>query len=308
ETEQVRLQKQALRQDLLCQTETDGAREARLKADRANKEWKREAETEDAQEARLQADRANKESKREAETEDARILRLQDNPQRGLGFMLLMCIDTVKKVQIVCDLFSEGHQALCVQPGSLEDLILVCLARSLGVLSRVIFQKSSHLSDLTRQLILEYAEEYAEKLVVESFEEDTGLKMRSGVAENDEEEQDKEGQTGDSKESVKSLELHFTLALKKHRNKHLRTRATLRRRSIIKADKTKMRRLAEKGGEREQVRLPAKANKDRPPEDALEDLILVSGKITESVGSADLPDIITAAGPYKTAHSYCGMS
>ena len=34
-------------------------------------------------EARLQADRANKESKREAETEDARILRLQDNPQRS---------------------------------------------------------------------------------------------------------------------------------------------------------------------------------------------------------------------------------
>ena len=32
--------------------------------------------------------------------------------------------------------------------------------------------------------------EYAEKLVVETFEEDTGLKMGSGVAENDEEEQD----------------------------------------------------------------------------------------------------------------------
>ena len=40
--------------------------------------------------------------------------------------------------------------------------------------------------------------EYAEKLVVEAFEEDTGLKMGSGVAEaeNDEEEQD-EDQVGE---------------------------------------------------------------------------------------------------------------
>ena len=37
-----------MRQDLHRQTETDGAREARLQADRANKESKREAETEDA--------------------------------------------------------------------------------------------------------------------------------------------------------------------------------------------------------------------------------------------------------------------
>ncbi|EJK47456.1 hypothetical protein THAOC_33816, partial [Thalassiosira oceanica] len=38
--------------------------------------------------------------------------------------------------------------------------------------------------------------EYAEKLVVEAFEEDMGLKMGSGVAENDEEEQD-EDQVGE---------------------------------------------------------------------------------------------------------------
>ncbi|EJK72645.1 hypothetical protein THAOC_05804, partial [Thalassiosira oceanica] len=86
-------------------TETAGAREARLKADRANKESKREAETEDAwtlrlqdqarrqdllrqtetedaHDARLQADRAYKESKREAETKDARISRLQGQAQR----------------------------------------------------------------------------------------------------------------------------------------------------------------------------------------------------------------------------------
>ena len=52
-------------------------------------------------------------------------------------------------------------------------------------------------------LLLEYFggsfdREYAEKLVVEAFEEDTGLKMGSGVAEaeNDEEEQD-EDQVGE---------------------------------------------------------------------------------------------------------------
>ncbi|EJK77851.1 hypothetical protein THAOC_00286, partial [Thalassiosira oceanica] len=37
EREQVRLQKQALRQDLLRQTETEDAQEARLQADRAYK-------------------------------------------------------------------------------------------------------------------------------------------------------------------------------------------------------------------------------------------------------------------------------
>ncbi|EJK61560.1 hypothetical protein THAOC_17932 [Thalassiosira oceanica] len=40
--------------------------------------------------------------------------------------------------------------------------------------------------------------EYAEKLVIEAFEEDTGLKVGSGVAENDEEEEDEDqvgGQT-----------------------------------------------------------------------------------------------------------------
>ena len=44
--------------------------------------------------------------------------------------------------------------------------------------------------------------EYAEKLVVEAFEEDTGLKVGSGVAENDEEEED-EDQVGWGRHEMK---------------------------------------------------------------------------------------------------------
>ncbi|EJK50854.1 hypothetical protein THAOC_30040, partial [Thalassiosira oceanica] len=39
--------------------------------------------------------------------------------------------------------------------------------------------------------------EYAKKLVVEAFEEDTGLKVGSGVAENGEEEEDDDHQVGE---------------------------------------------------------------------------------------------------------------
>ncbi|EJK48232.1 hypothetical protein THAOC_32989, partial [Thalassiosira oceanica] len=82
EREQVRLQKQALRQDLHRQTETEDARTLRLQGQAMRQDLHRHAETEYAREARLQADRANKESKREAETEDARTLRLQDQAHR----------------------------------------------------------------------------------------------------------------------------------------------------------------------------------------------------------------------------------
>ena len=74
---EARLQKQALRQYLLRQTETEGAREARLQKQALRQDLLRQTETEGAREAHLQADRANKESKRKAETEDAREARLQ---------------------------------------------------------------------------------------------------------------------------------------------------------------------------------------------------------------------------------------
>jgi len=69
EREQVRLQKQAMRQDLHHHAETEDAREARLQADRANKESKREADTEDARKLRLQ-DQAHRQDLRQTETED----------------------------------------------------------------------------------------------------------------------------------------------------------------------------------------------------------------------------------------------
>ena len=98
EREQVRLQKQALRQDLLRQTETDGAREARLQADRANKESKREAETEDAWTLRLQDQAHRQDLHRHAETEDARTLRLQGQDIEVLGHCVCMIKLTVKIV------------------------------------------------------------------------------------------------------------------------------------------------------------------------------------------------------------------
>ncbi|EJK46503.1 hypothetical protein THAOC_34826 [Thalassiosira oceanica] len=84
EREQVRLQKQALRQDLHRQTETEDARTLRLQGQAMRQDLHRHAETEYAREARLQADRANKESKRAgAETTDAaRTSRLQKQALR----------------------------------------------------------------------------------------------------------------------------------------------------------------------------------------------------------------------------------
>ena len=52
--EQVRLQKQAVRQELHRQAETDEAQEARLQDDRVNKESKRQAESESVRTVRLQ--------------------------------------------------------------------------------------------------------------------------------------------------------------------------------------------------------------------------------------------------------------
>ena len=56
EREQVRLQKQALRQDRLRQTETEDARTLRLQDQARRQDLLRQTETEDAQEARVQAD------------------------------------------------------------------------------------------------------------------------------------------------------------------------------------------------------------------------------------------------------------
>ncbi|EJK51945.1 hypothetical protein THAOC_28834, partial [Thalassiosira oceanica] len=114
------------------------------------------------------------------------------------------------KSSSVCDLFSGVTKPYVSKTGVDGRPHLGVLARSLGVLSRVIFQKSSQLSGLTRQLILwdvfttggafrgynglcllpayfggSVDMEYAKKLVVEAFEEDTGLKVGSGVGEND---------------------------------------------------------------------------------------------------------------------------
>ncbi|EJK73409.1 hypothetical protein THAOC_04969 [Thalassiosira oceanica] len=118
--------------------------------------------------------------------------------------------------------FGGHHQALCVQNWGRWKTSSWCLARSLKVLGRPISQISSQLSGLTKDssycgvssprggelldgtmdfaLLPEYfggsfdRDYVCKEAVVEAFEEDTGLKVGSGVAENDEEEdQDKVG-------------------------------------------------------------------------------------------------------------------
>ena len=103
---------------------------------------------------------------------------------------------------------------MCPELGLLEDLILVCRARSREVLGRLISPiiaaigpyKTAHVVgclhhgellegsmdfDLLPDYFEKFDREFAEKLVIEAFEEDTGLKVGSGDAENYE---DKEGQ------------------------------------------------------------------------------------------------------------------
>ncbi|EJK51850.1 hypothetical protein THAOC_28939, partial [Thalassiosira oceanica] len=99
--------------------------------------------------------------------------------------------EVIKKVQIVCDLFSRvtkpyvsktgvaGRPHLGVPgkiTGSVESADLQEIITSVGP------YKTAHIVGWSMQ----------KKLVVEAFGEDTGSKMGSGVAENDEEEQDKD--------------------------------------------------------------------------------------------------------------------
>lgn len=54
--------------------------------------------------------------------------------------------DVIKKVKIVCELFSRVTQLyVSKKTGSLEDLILVCLARSLGVLGLPGHSRQAHI-------------------------------------------------------------------------------------------------------------------------------------------------------------------
>ena len=82
EREQVCLQKQALRRDLLRQTETEDAREKRLQVDRAYEVLKREAATEDGRTLRLHDQAHRQDLLCQTDTEDAQISRLQGQAHR----------------------------------------------------------------------------------------------------------------------------------------------------------------------------------------------------------------------------------
>ncbi|EJK64163.1 hypothetical protein THAOC_15130 [Thalassiosira oceanica] len=227
EREQVCLQKQALRQDLHRHAETEDAREARLQADRAYKESKREAEsrlkmlghcafTGDLTRA-IDDDHSFCEDQmclgsfplRCAISGEVKTFKTANNrtfAQKCFVFSVDSDEEVIKKVQIVCDLFSRvtkpyvsktgvaGRPHLGVPgkiTGSVEsaDLPEIITALLEGTMNFCLASTPEYFGG-------SFDREYAEKLVVEAFEEDMGLKMGSGVAENDEEEQD-EDQVGE---------------------------------------------------------------------------------------------------------------
>ncbi|EJK64447.1 hypothetical protein THAOC_14817 [Thalassiosira oceanica] len=103
-----------------------------------------------------------------------------------------------KKVQIVCDLFSRVTKPFVSKTG-------VAGRPHLGVPGNI---TGSVESDDLPEIITAYFGgafdmEYAEKLVVEAFEEDTGLKVGSGVAESGEEEEDEDRLGRDMKDGDK---------------------------------------------------------------------------------------------------------
>lgn len=128
--------------------------------------------------------------------------------------------EVIKKVQIVCDLFSRvtkpyvsktgvaGRPHLGVPgkiTGSVESADLPEIITAVGPYktAHIVWDVFLHHGELLEgtmnfALLPEYFlgvsfdREYAEKLVVEAFEEDMGLKMGPGVAKNDEEEQDED--------------------------------------------------------------------------------------------------------------------
>ena len=137
--------------------------------------------------------------------------------QKCFVFLVDSDEDVRKMVQIVCDLFSTvtkpymsktgvaGRPHLGVPgniTGSVESGDLPEIITAVGPYKTAHIVGCRHHGELLEgtmdfALLPEYFGgsfdmEYAEKLVVEAFEEDTGLKVGSGVAESDEEEEDED--------------------------------------------------------------------------------------------------------------------
>ena len=71
-----------------------------------------------------------------------------------------------------------------------------CFRRSPGATGRELLDGTMDFALLPEYFGGSFDRDYAEKLVVEAFKEDTGLKVGSGVAENHKEEEDEDHQLG----------------------------------------------------------------------------------------------------------------
>ena len=187
----VRLQKQAVRQDLRRQKETTEARALPLQRQALRQQFKRDEIT-------------------TSETAESRQHRLQ-----CLVFLVESDKDVREKLSVLCELFSKvtkpyvsrtgvaGRPHLGV-PGKVTgsvgsaDLPTIIAAvgpyktaHVVGCLHHGELLEGSMDFDLLPDYFEKFYREFAEKLVIEAFEEDTGLKVGSGDAENYE---DKEGQ------------------------------------------------------------------------------------------------------------------
>ena len=89
--EQARLRADRANKESKRQAETDEARTLRLHGQAVRQDLHRQAETDEAREARLQDDRVNKESKRQAESEGVRTVRLQKQAVPGVVLWWRLC-------------------------------------------------------------------------------------------------------------------------------------------------------------------------------------------------------------------------
>ena len=180
----VRLQKQAVRQDLRRQKETTEARALPLQRQALRQQFKRDEIT-------------------TSETAESRQHRLQ-----CLVFLVESDKDVREKLSVLCELFSKvtkpyvsrtgvaGRPHLGV-PGKVTgsvgsaDLPTIIAAvgpyktaHVVGCLHHGELLEGSMDFDLLPDYIEKFDREFAEKLVIEAFEEDIGLKVGSGDAEN----------------------------------------------------------------------------------------------------------------------------
>ena len=214
EAREARLQDDRANKESKRQAESEGVRTVRLQKQAVRQDLRRQKETTEARALRLQRQALRQQFKRDeittSETAESRQHRLQ-----CLVFLVESDKDVREKLSVLCELFSKvtkpyvsrtgvaGRPHLGV-PGKVTgsvgsaDLPTIIAAvgpyktaHVVGCLHHGELLEGSMDFDLLPDYFEKFDREFAEKLVIEAFEEDTGLKVGSGDAENYE---DKEGQ------------------------------------------------------------------------------------------------------------------